>query len=43
MNDKMNAQTAPATPDSSGKTPPVDPDCCSGPGGGDPGPTGPTG
>jgi hypothetical protein len=44
MNDKTNAQASPATPDSNDKTPPVNPDCCTAPpGGGDPGPGGPTG
>jgi hypothetical protein len=42
MNDKLNAQASPATPDSSDKTP-VEPDCCTAPGGGDPGPGGPGG
>jgi hypothetical protein len=43
MNDKLNAQASPTTPDAGGDKPPVDPNCCSGPGGGDPGPTDPTG
>jgi hypothetical protein len=42
MNDKLNAQSTAADAGSDPKTP-IDPDCCSGPGGGDPGPTGPTG
>jgi len=42
MNDKLNAQASPTTPDSGDKTP-VDPDCCTAPGGGDPGPGGPGG
>ena len=44
MNDKLNAQASPATPDSENDKPPVDPNCCTvPPGGGDPGPAGPTG
>jgi hypothetical protein len=42
MNDKLNAQAAAATSDSQDKTP-VEPDCCTVPGNGDPGPGGPTG
>jgi hypothetical protein len=44
MNDRLNAQATPATPDTSRKdTPVVNPDCCTAPPGGDPGPGGPTG
>jgi hypothetical protein len=40
MNDKQNAQSTPAIPDSNDKTP--TPDCCTAPpGNGDPGPGGP--
>jgi hypothetical protein len=43
MNDMLTAQTTPAVPDTSRKDTPVNPDCCTAPPGGDPGPGGPTG